>query len=491
MAQIIPLFILVGGSVLAVLVFAAGIVGAGQVTARRGHGYLHWIFYALLLMAALPNLISGRDITTMAMNFTEQGDAVRPPLMAMLQPVVSLLILAIASERIVNRWLQPQRDAHIPVLPLSSYLVFWLGTVAAPALFGARPNISHDYLYPLVMGVAVLLASGVERDLAFRAARDAVFVFMAASLLLIPVAPRMVLDLGYTQGLLPGIPRLAGLATHPVTLGVLAQLGLLCFMASPYRRRWLNRLAWITGLAVLFMAQSKTAWASFILCSSCMVLTRSAPGFLRRAGDPERNECGITVLLAFVLVVVLATGLAVYADIGSTLSGFFNSSEGAQLTSLTGRDKIWAIAYDEWLRNPVFGYGPTIWDSEYRLLIGMPNATHAHNQFMDTLSRSGAVGAAALVFYALVLLGLSMRYARASGGLSLALFLALALQSVSEVPLLLFGYGLEFVTHLLLLMTLTTAASASRASHNAAASTARDPKFTYARVPLGTTRVGP
>jgi O-antigen ligase len=145
------------------------------------------------------------------------------------------------------------------------------------------------------------------------------------------------------------------------------------------------------------------------------------------------------------------------------LSSFFDSAQGAQLASMTGRDQIWAIAYDEWQRNPLFGYGPTLWDASFRDSIGMPNATHAHNQFMDTLSRSGTVGAAALVLYALVLLFLSIRYARASGGLSLALFVALALRSISEVPLLLFGYGPELTTHILLLMTLAAAAHEAHA----------------------------
>jgi hypothetical protein len=58
-----------------------------------------------------------------------------------------------------------------------------------------------------------------------------------------------------------------------------------------------------------------------------------------------------------------------------------------------------------------------------------------------------------------VLLVLSVRYARRTGGFSLALFIALALRSVSEVPLLLFGYGTELFTHLLLLITLASAAS--------------------------------
>jgi len=89
----------------------------------------------------------------------------------------------------------------------------------------------------------------------------------------------------------------------------------------------------------------------------------------------------------------------------------------------------------------------------------MPNATNAHNQFMDTLARTGTVGAIALVIYAGVLLTLSFKYARRSGGLSVALFIALALRSVSEVPLLLFGYGTELFVHLLLVVVLAAAAS--------------------------------
>ena len=176
-----------------------------------------------------------------------------------------------------------------------------------------------------------------------------------------------------------------------------------------------------------------------------------------------------------------------FGDIGGKLAAFFASSEGAQLTSLTGRDQIWAVAYDEWRRNPLFGYGPTIWDIDYRLLIGMPNATHAHNQLMDTLSRSGLVGALALGLYVLVLLVLSLRYVGISGGLSLALFLALFLRSISEVPLLLLGYGPEFYVQVLLLVTLAAAANqnaTAKASPRAAATS--NTSFKYAKVLLGT-----
>ncbi len=200
------------------------------------------------------------------------------------------------------------------------------------------------------------------------------------------------------------------------------------------------------------------------------------------------------------LGIIALVALAMFGDVGGRLDSFFSSAEGAQLASLTGRDQIWAIAYQEWQRNPVFGYGPDIWDLSFRDSIGMPNATHAHNQFMDTLSRSGTVGATALVIYAVVLLVLSIRHARASHGLSLALFAALAIRSISEVPLLLSGYGPELIAHVLLLMTLAAAIADRRAvrkkqvndgARKAAAGARRvDPTFSP-EFPARTTRLHP
>ena len=377
-------------------------------------------------------------------------------MLSVLQPLLSLLVLTVAGERVITRWLNRERATAVPKSLLTAFVVFWVGTVAAPALFGAHPQLSHDFVYPLVIGVAAVLATATEREQAFAATRNALFLFILAGLVLIFTNPGMALDATYTQGFLPGVPRFAGLAPHAVAMGLLTQLALLCLLTTPFQRVWLNRLAWLVGLVVLVLAQSKTAWVAFVLCTLGVLVFRNGPGFWRRTTDPQHPEFGIVVILGFIGALVLAGGLMVFGGIGGKVASFFESSQGAQLTSMTGRDQIWAIAYDEWLRNPVFGYGPSLWDASYRASIGMPNATHAHNQFMDTLSRSGTVGATALVLYALTLLVLSVRYARATGGLSLALFTALALRSVSEVPMLLFGYGTELITQVLLLMTLAS-----------------------------------
>lgn len=463
MQETLTTLVLISGSVVAALLATLGMAGAVHVTSRRDSGFMHFIFYVMLFTVVLTSLLSGRDLTSsaqMTTDITQVGPS-RHPLMDVLQPVMSLLILAVSAERIVTHWLLRER-AKSPPLMLVAFIIFWLTTVVSPALFGAHPKFTHDYVYALIIGVAAALASSLERDQAIKATRNGLLVIAVISLLLIPIKPGMVMDAAYNQGLLPGVPRLAGITPHAVTLGLMAQLGLLLLLARPYERRWLNVCAWLAISLTLFLAQSKTAWLAFLICSGAMMLVRHVPGWWRRVGDPLHPGVGIVSMLGFMLGVALLALIFMFGDVGGRLSNFFNTPEGAQLASLTGRDRIWAIAWEEWRRNPVFGYGPSIWNEEFRAIIGMSNATHAHNQFMDTLSRAGTVGATGLVFYALVLLGMSLRFARATAGLSMALFLALFLRAVSEVPMVMFGYGPDLVIHVLLLMVLAAAAHEAR-----------------------------
>ena len=453
---------LIAATMLAALLVTFALAGAVQVTSRREHGYVHLIFYAMLFTVAAGSLLSGRDMSTSA-QLTAAGSLPLPrhPLLSLLNPVVSLLILAVCTERLVTHWLLRKTSQSTPLM-LLAFIVFWLTTVASPALFGANPKLSHDYAYALVIGLAASTASALERDQSLRAVRDAVLVFMSLGFLMIPFKASLVMDVSYAQGWLPGLPRLAGLAPHAVSLGLLAQLGLLCLLAHPYERRWLNRLAWTVGLLTLFMAQSKTAWLACVLCTGAMLWVQHASAMWRRMVNPMQPGPGQLALAGLMLGVVALAGVLMLGDVGVQLDRFINTPEGAQLTSLTGRDRIWAIAWEEWQRNPVFGHGPGIWDERFRASIGMANATHAHNQFMDTLSRAGTVGAIGLTLYAVVLLTLSLRYAQVTQGLSIGLFMALVLRSVSEVPLLMFGYSPDLIIHMLLLMVL---ASATRQAH--------------------------
>jgi O-antigen ligase len=416
----------------------------------------------MLGLVALSVALSGRDLSVL--NELDPAAVLAPhPAMAWTQRLVSLLLMAITAEHVASHFIA-RRPLPSPLLALA-FIAFWLGTVAFPAVFGAHPKLAHEYLYTLAIGIAAVLASPHDFDKAVVTARNALFVFLLASVVLIPLNPAMVLDASYAQGLVAGVPRLGGLATHPVALGMFAQTALLCLWCRPFKRGWLTASAWLLGGAALFLAQSKTAWIAFILIALCMLAVRKGPGLWRRMGDPRQGAMGVLVCMVVVAIVLAFLGWFLLGDMTEQAAGFLDTAQGAQLMTLTGRDRIWAVAMEEWRMSPVFGYGPEMWNLEFRTSIGMLSATSGHNQYIDTLARCGSVGATALVLYAGVLLTLSVRYAKATGGFSLALFLALALRSISEVPLLLFGYGTELFSHLLLIITLASAA----ASHSRAA----------------------
>ena len=417
--------------------------------------FLHWMLPLMLGLVAITVLLSGRDLSQMFLDLARGGGMYLHPAVAWIQRLVSLLLVLICAHRLLDHF-----AAHRPLpAPLLAWAVvtYWACSVAAPALFAAHPKISHEYVYSLVIGVAALLATEAERERVLTAVRNALLLFLLASVLVAAVNPALALDMQYRQGLLPGIPRFGGLAPHPVAMGLFAQTFLLCLWVRPFERRWLTVFAWVLGLGVLFFAQSKTSWIAFLLCSVAMLAVRHGGSVWRRMGDPRQGAFGIVMCLAVILLTAALLAVALFSNLGEETSDFLATSEGAQLMSMTGRDQIWVIAMEEWRASPVFGYGLTLWDDDFRASIGMPHATSAHNQFLDTLARSGTVGAVALVMYALVLLVLSLRSARATGGLSIALFIALALRAVSEVPLTMLGYGTELFAHILLIITLASA----------------------------------
>ena len=139
MQETISLFIPVAGAILAALAASAIMVGTVQLTARREHGYLHLIFYAMIFLVALGTLLSGRDLSIVNLNMEEPRVTPRHPIMQWTQPLLSLLMLTAAGERILSYWLRREKTASAPVMLLTGFIVFWLCTVAAPAFLGAHP----------------------------------------------------------------------------------------------------------------------------------------------------------------------------------------------------------------------------------------------------------------------------------------------------------------------------------------------------------------
>lgn len=427
--------------------------------------FLPWMLPLMLALVAITALLSGRDLSQAFLELA-RGSGSQHPAVPWIQRVISLALVFISLERLFRHYSAGGR-LRVPVLT-AAFVIYWLGTVASPAFFGAHRQLSHEYLYGLIFGLAALVSTGADLERVLAAARTALLVFLLAGAVVAVVDPPLALDTHYTQGLFSGVPRFGGLATYPVAMGMFAQIFLLCLWVRPFPSRTLNVFAWMVGLSALFFAQSKTAWIAFVLCSITLVSVRVGGKVWRRMGDPREATFGVAMSIVGFVVVAAVLAVLVFGNIGSEASGFLETPEGEQLMTLTGRDQIWAIAWDEWHASPVFGYGLGLWDDAFRAAINMPNATNAHNQFMDTLARSGVVGATALVLYSIVLLVYSVRAAKVTGGLSIALFIALALRSISEVPLVIFSYGSELFAHLLLIITLASASAAQPLAARAA-----------------------
>jgi O-antigen ligase len=431
------------------------LAGVLHFTSRRDERWMHWVFYAALLAVGTINLTSGRDLShgadagyaAQAVGLSRPGEWVTR--------MVSLFVLMLSAERVVSTILRASSGVRMPERPkllLPAFVVFWLGTSYVPMFMGAHPvAFTKEYLYTFLIGVAFIFSTAGGADRATLAARDAIAWFNVAGLLTAVFNPGVVLDMNYEQGLIPGLSRFTGLTQHSVIYGLAVQFGMLCLWAKPYQRRWVNAIAWALLLISFVWAQSKTAWTSTFVCIVIVAFTNYRAVLSKALLDPQKPALSVGLLVTGLVGLAGLVLALLFVDVGGIANSFLASQEGANITSLTGRDKIWAVAFDEWAKYPVFGYGLSLFDADFRLLIRISSATHAHNQFIDVLAKAGLVGAACLVFYWLVLLYWSVRYTTATGGLSILLCTVLYLRSISEIPFVMSGYGVDFLVHILLL----------------------------------------
>jgi O-antigen ligase len=159
----------------------------------------------------------------------------------------------------------------------------------------------------------------------------------------------------------------------------------------------------------------------------------------------------------------LLTGLFLASTVGMTLllgaltrvefvQMLASVVETQEMSSLTGRAAIWGETVKVVEANPLFGYGPSLWDLEFRIKTGMM-FTHAHNQYLQTLGAAGIFGLLTLVCYLVVLLGTAWRARVGSKGVTVALALFLLIRGVTEVPLSVSGaiHG-EFMVQMFVLV---------------------------------------
>ncbi|NOT84114.1 MAG: O-antigen ligase family protein [Methylococcaceae bacterium] len=420
---------------------------------RSKAGYLPYIFYTSTFVNTLQLITLGR-------NLFESGESIEhsltqvPTYMVTLVRVNSALIVFAACQRIASQLIYSRSHPNLPILLTITFLFFFLTNVVTAALLSSHPSFGYDYLYLVIVGTAALLFTQGEDEIAIRSARDAFFILLVISASIAPWNPSFVFSKDYHEGLIPGLTyRYAGLAPHPNTLGIFIVLFLLCLWNKPFSSRSINLFAWTIGYLSLLLAQSKTSWIVFIICMSCMGYFKHGDFLKQRLFDFKRPILPALFIFMTMLTASIMLGIIMFGELGNKLNAFFSTRAGADLMSMTGRNQIWAIALTEWRNSPIFGYGLTIWDEAHRAKIGLPAAMSAHSQFYQTLSSAGILGVAGLLIYVPTLFWFTLKTAKSSQGLTLAIFMMIFFRSISEVSLAIIGhFGSNQLTHILLLM---------------------------------------
>jgi O-antigen ligase len=435
---------------------AAAVLAFG--TAMELEGRLRYLMvpalYALILINVCAGpLLQGRDIFAV-------GTLAAPTAAAKwFTRLIIVTVLTICLARMVAAAFSRENRGAGGGALLAALLLYFITNTVLASTFGTYPQFNHDEYYVPFLFAAVYASRTQDPEISIGYAKVALFSLLAASCLVALVAPDVAIESNY-PGWLPGVTiRFWGLETHANSMAPLALVYLFLAIHQPFERRWLQWLGMALGIGVLLLAQSKTTWsAAAIAIPALLVLRRRA----WRATAFSLVGLGALVGLALLFAPALEDPLAALAQ----------SEQAQDATGLTGRDIIWSVAIQEWMRNPLFGYGVTMWNDAYRMQIGLDHAVSAHNQFLQALSVAGAMGLIGLVVYLGALAACALRAARASRGLSVALLVLIALRCLTETPL---GIGTflsgAFMTQLLLFhITLVYGYRAARAAPPATSS---------------------
>lgn len=390
---------------------------------------------------ALGSLLSGRDLAVTVGEFSAfgqsqdlfsqgaNGRSTWP------NRVLTLLVLAAASAIVLGSLIR-RRLAGPGVLLFSAFVLFFITNTALSSAFGTRPDFVPNHWYALVAFAAAFASRFDSPDRLILVAKGVLLALLAGSLLLIAVIPDLVLQRPYLQGWVPGLTvRLWGLGSHANSIAPLALLFLVLIRHAPYERIWLQRTGILVAVSTLILAQSKTVWIIALLIAGVFFLHGTVLGWRIAWPAGRANHRAVLALGSFVAAGVSLLVALAFVDPSRLVDSFWRSTAGTQVMSLTGRSQIWDLALAVFSQNPMFGYGPKLWDAEFRQSVGMNFAFHAHNQYLQSLAAAGSVGLFGAIVYITALAITCLKLALPTRGTSVALFLLIFTRCLTENPL--------------------------------------------------------
>jgi exopolysaccharide production protein ExoQ len=329
----------------------------------------------------------------------------------------------------------------------------WLGVAAfaggslIASFLGTVPSMNYGLFFVPVVFSALYFLPSADHGWLMAQLKGVLLLFIFGSIIACLLAPEWAFELNYDGSSISGVDvRLYGLSTHANILGPIAALYLILEWLHPSKRlyRFINCSA---AAFVLVSAQSKTA----LVIAGAMVLLKIVMwAWYSRSRSIGRSLTALSSGAALAVLLVLLP----------TVISELERPEYHNYVMLTGRTSIWDITVETWRWSPVFGYGPTIWDLDFRLQHGHGYiwAGNAHNQFVQSLGEAGLVGIAGFIAYMIVLLLYAFRYARQTQGASLAIFLFLFLRTVTEASLRNYIIDQAFLVHLVCFLAMLSLA---------------------------------
>jgi len=437
---------------LAALFTVVGTFWAIKIASISKEGILKYAFYALLLSNALAIFLSPRDFSADIEYFQS---AINTSFVANWAiRLTSMLLMLAAVERILYFFRQNSLD--LTRLSFALIILYvWVTNLAIPFYFTAGYNIQISHFYSLVFGIGIILSLQENKDDIMLHVRNALIVFVVLSLLAILVKPNHVLDLSYSQGYIPGLPRFFGLASHATMMGVFSALACWLLITYPLNNRRNNFLLLSLMFVSLILTQSKTVLVVFFLGLIVFYLFSTSKSEPESSASKNNSTKLVVLSISLVFISLGLLGLLLM-DVENWVYQSVSPETINNITTLTGRDVIWAIALEEFYKSPIVGYGAGLFSNEHKIQIGMMNATDGHNQFIDTLARAGLIGLSGYLLLYGFMGYYAFKFARITKGLTLNLFLLISVYSITAVPITWTSLGPRTLTFLLLLTLISS-----------------------------------
>lgn len=358
---------------------------------------------------------------------------------------LTYLLLGFSLVMIVKTLLSRHIEKRTGATLFVAYLAMVVPTFIS-SVFGTNPVFNHFIFFaPMFFALAYLAQPTSDWLWYIKQFKRVLLFYIALSALMGVIVPTWTTGTALT--LIPGFTfRLHGIFSHSNSLGMAALIYLVLDMADPARRSIYRRAAWLLSFAVLVATQSKTAWVGAVLAYGILFVYK-----LHAYQSARTNHSAGPAIVGGLLVFTGFIGLLLaFAGPGGWVRAL-DSETYTSLTTLTGRTAIWEITFNTWRDNPIFGYGPSLWDMEYRLKYApiqlRYSAGMAHNQFFQSLGESGVLGILGLLVYVSTLLYFGVRFFSITGGVSLSLVAVLIARSISETPFRNQALDLMFFIH--------------------------------------------